>query len=392
MSLSSIWKSQNGEFSTKRIQAMVGLAGDGKLRDGNKASEEFRDFLTNVPSSMLARYANECFDDEKFPEASSALQDVINEAGRRLGFTVQNGLYRGKPNEIGNDGLWTSDDLAIILEVKTTTNYAMDLDTFANYRKKLVLQNKITLEKSSILIVIGRGEKTDSLEAQVRGSRHAWDIRLISVEMLMRLVTVKEDLETPQALQKIRHILQPREYTKVDDIIDLVFTAAKDAKEEEKLQQGIGPSEEGEKKLPNVNFRDACIERVEAQLGILLVKRSAGLYSTSDENLATICLNSKKYETGKNPGYWFGFHTYQKDILEKYKSGWIAFGCGSEKTILLIPIKDFVVWTDDLNTTIKENGYYWHVQITEIKGAFMLRLKEGKSPVDLTKYLIKIFI
>src|SRR2546425_12216236 len=121
MSLTSLWKSQKGELASKHVQAMVGLAGDGKLRDGSKASEEFREFLTNVPSSMLARYANQCLGEGKFLEASSALQDVINEVGRRLGFKVQNGLYRGKVNEIGNDGLWHSDDAsAIILEVKTT--------------------------------------------------------------------------------------------------------------------------------------------------------------------------------------------------------------------------------------------------------------------------------
>jgi hypothetical protein len=107
---------------------MIGLAGDGKLRDGSKASEEFREFLTNVPSIMLGRYANECLGAEKFSEASAALQDVINEVGRRLGFKVQNGLYRGKVNEIGNDGLWHSDDSsAIILETKTTDTYTIEL-------------------------------------------------------------------------------------------------------------------------------------------------------------------------------------------------------------------------------------------------------------------------
>ena len=177
MSLTSLWKSQKEEFTAKHIQAMVGLAGDGKLRDGSEASKEFREFLTNVPSSLLSRYATECLGDEKFSEASSALQDVINEVGRRLGFKVENGLYRGKVNEIGNDGLWHSDgNAAIILEVKTTATYAIDIDTLANYRKKLAAEGKIGLEKSSILIVVGRTEKTDSLEAQVRGSRHAWDI------------------------------------------------------------------------------------------------------------------------------------------------------------------------------------------------------------------------
>jgi hypothetical protein len=176
MLLASLWKSEKDEVAVKHIQAIVGLAGDGKLRDDNKTSEEFREFLTTIPSDMLVKYANECLGPEKFPEGGCALQDVINEVGRRLGFKVQNGLYRGKVNEIGNDGLWKSDDgSSIILETKTTDAYTINLETLADYRKKLAAEKQIELEKSSILIVVGRNE-TDSLEAQVRGSRHAWDI------------------------------------------------------------------------------------------------------------------------------------------------------------------------------------------------------------------------
>ncbi len=60
MSLTTLWKSQKNEFLSKHAQAMVGLAGDGKLRDGNSTSTEFREFLAHVPSEVLGRYANEC--------------------------------------------------------------------------------------------------------------------------------------------------------------------------------------------------------------------------------------------------------------------------------------------------------------------------------------------
>lgn len=222
----------------------------------------------------------------------------------------------------------------------------------------------------------------------MRGSRHAWDIRLISFEMLMRLVAVKEDLETPQALQKIRQILQPREYTKVDAIIDLVFSAAKDAKEEEVLQQEIEPAEEAEKKFSPVNFREACITRIQNHLGVLLVKRSLSLYSSADDKIAVLCINSRKYETGRKTGFWFGFHRHQKETLENYNSGYIAFGCGSEQTIIEIPLKIFGGWLKDLNTTEMEDRFFWHVHIHEVKGKYMLVQRAGGNPVDLTKYLI----
>jgi len=56
----------------------------------------------------------------------------------------------------------------------------------AQYRSRLVEEGKIDREKSSLLIVVGRQE-TGDLEAQIRGSRHAWDIRLLSADSLLKL-------------------------------------------------------------------------------------------------------------------------------------------------------------------------------------------------------------
>jgi len=388
MSLTSLWKSQQTELSAKHIQAMVGLAGDGKLRDGNNASKEFREFLSHVSSEVLARYANECLGAEKFAEASSALQDVINEVGRRLGFEAENGLYRGKVNDIGHDGLWRSDDdSAIILEVKTTDTYTIDLDTLANYRKALGTAKEINFEKSSILIVVGRSD-TGSWEAQVRGSRHAWDIRMISVDALLRLVTVKEELEDPQVVGKIRQILRPKEYTKVDEIIDLVFSAAEDVKKEENLQQDI-QSEDGEKKFTPVNFRDECIARVQSKLKTLLIKRSSALYSSADEETAVFCLNSREYGSENQPRYWFAFHPHQKETLSKYPKGYVAFGCGSAQRIMLIPSGDFVPWLKRFHITDLGDRMYWHVRINCDDDKISLVTKAGETHPDITKFLMK---
>jgi len=389
MSLTSLWKSQEGELASKHVQAMVGLAGDGKLRDGGDASKEFREFLTNVPSEMLARYANECLGVEKFAEAGSALQDVINEVGRRLGFTVQNGLYRGKVNEIGNDGLWSSDEpAAIILEVKTTDAYTIDLDTLANYRRKLAAETKIDLDRSSILIVVGRSD-TDSLEAQVRGSRHAWDIRLISVDALLRLVALKEKLEDPQVVAKIRQILRPKEYTKVDQIIDLVFSTAEDVKKEEELQQEAESAQEGEKKFTPVDFRDACITKLQNHLKAVLVKRSAALYSSADEQIGVICLNSRAYVRGSRSGYWFGFRRHQRDTIVAYPEGYAAFGCGSANTLIVVPAKTFASWLEKFHTTDDGERFYWHVRISEEASKLTMITKAGVRAIDVSQYLVK---
>jgi hypothetical protein len=227
------------------------------------------------------------------------------------------------------------------------------------------------------------------LEAQVRGSRHAWDIRLISVEALLRLVTVKEELEDPQVVQKIQQILRPKEYTKVDEIIDLVFSAAKDVKEEEKIQHEIEPAEEGGKRFTPVNFREACIIRLQAQLKTVLIKRTAALFSSSDEKVGIICLNSRRHEQGKHSKYWFAFHPHQKETIAKYSQGYVAFGCGSAELIVFIPAKEFVGWLERFWTTELEDRFYWHVRIVGDKAKLTMDTKAGFKPTDVTQYLVK---
>jgi len=78
-----------------------------------------------------------------------------------------------------------------------------------------------------MLIVVGR-QDTGDLEAQVRGSRYAWDIRMISTDALLKLVKLKENAGDPATTRKIRSVLTPMEYTRLDEMIDIMFTAAAD--------------------------------------------------------------------------------------------------------------------------------------------------------------------
>ncbi len=99
-------------------------------------------------------------------------------AWKATGYKVTNGRYQGTTKAVGYDGLWASPEgHAIVAEVKTTDAYRISLDNLANYRDRLRADGDIPAT-SSILLIVGR-EDTGELEAQVRGSRHAWDMRLI---------------------------------------------------------------------------------------------------------------------------------------------------------------------------------------------------------------------
>jgi hypothetical protein len=126
MALHDLWKTNREELKHKHIQQIISIAGEGKLLDGNSTSAEFRELLSNVPSSQLKQYAQQCLND-KFDGSGFALQDIVNQVAVRLGFQVKEGRYRGQRGQYGHDGLWTlSNGHTIIVEVKTTDAYSIN--------------------------------------------------------------------------------------------------------------------------------------------------------------------------------------------------------------------------------------------------------------------------
>jgi len=138
MALVDLWKTNRAQFDEKQVHQVIAFAGSGKLLDGSLTSKEFREYLSIVGSSHLIRYADQCLT-TKFDGSGLALQDIVNELGRRLGFEVTGGRYRGATGQNGYDGLWQFDGgRSIVVEVKTTDAYRMDMNVFAAYRKGLI--------------------------------------------------------------------------------------------------------------------------------------------------------------------------------------------------------------------------------------------------------------
>jgi hypothetical protein len=242
--------------------------------------------------------------------------------------------------------------------------------------------------------VVGR-EDTGDLEAQIRGSRHAWDIRLLSIDSLFRLVSIREEVEGPSVARKICDILIPREYTRVDGIIDLVFATTSEARSEmpeEEISEAVSShtaTAEGRKpKFTPVSFHDECITRIQEKLKTSLIRRSKATFIAPNKDTALICAVSREHSTSMGIGYWFAFHTHQRDYLSTFGNAYVAFGCGSAASILLIPFKDFQIWLKGMNMTHTEDREYWHVQIIRKGGKFILLQKANIKRVDLTGYCI----
>ncbi len=392
MPLLDLWLSSRQELERKHVRQIIAIAGDGQLIDDSQASSEFREFLSHVISDLLREYADQCLQD-KFDDQGFALQDIINEVGKRLGFEVWYGRYRGKKGEIGYDGVWSFpsyDERRVehyfVIEIKTTDAYRINQNRISGYRESLLKQGRIPDNvNSSVLIVVGR-EDTGDLEAQIRGSQHSMSTRIISIDALMQLMKLREEVENPHLIRQIWNVLVPRDFTKLDGIVELLFSTAEDVKQDE--PETIQPHPETDITKTTASFRDACIERLEVCLQHSLVQRSRVTYSSPDSKLALVCLISKVYPQAGIDWFWFGVRPHQLDYLDQAEESYIAFGCGSENLLLLVRPLEFREWTKGLNFTEDEDRFHWHVRIVNETGRLFLPQKEGAQRIEVTNYLL----
>lgn len=397
-SVIELWDKNKDLFYEKKIQQILRFIGEGKLKDKNNTSQELRQFLEIIPTSLLIRYADECLGDG-FKDSGLVLQDIVNQIGIRLGFRVKHGRYRGSKNEIGFDGLWiSSDSFSLVVEVKTTDAYRIDLNKLAKYRTDLANKKDIKIEDSSVLIVVGRND-TGDLESQIRGSRHAWDIRLISTDALLRLLILKEKLNDAKTSHQINSTLRPLEYTKVDRLIDLVFVTAQDLEIDDEDINDIEEREstniiqEKNKKNKNnkqrVNFHSDCVTVISKNLKNIFIKESKTLYKDKEGNLGFSLAVSKEYNTSSyDAKYWYAFHPYQRDFLNEVKSPFVTFGCGSSEKVVKIPFRILLNELPYMWVTENDKRMYWHVNIFERDEMFMLQIPKKSKYLDITKYII----
>ena len=339
MPLLALWSSNPNAIGQFTAEQIVAAAGSGDLRDNSDCAQELREYLSQVTSQKLQEYTDRCLASH-FTKSGSVLQDLINELGRRLDYTVTNGRYQGTVNSIGYDGIWVSPEgYTIIVEVKTTDAYRISLDTIAAYREKLLTAAQVA-SPSSVLIVVGR-EDTGELEAQVRGSRHAWDMRLISADALIKLIQLKENAEGPDTGRKIRSLLVPREYTRLDEMVDVMFTTAKDVEsvseavdmeEEQAAEVGDAPAKiKGTWEFTDSRAlqakRDEIIAALGSREGTPLIKESRALYWSPGHNERAAFTISKHYARKGGPHYWYAYHTQWDEFLKDGERSYFVLGC-----------------------------------------------------------------
>lgn len=400
MFLKKSWEQSPDDLLNKTIQQIVAMAGDGVLRDNSVCAQELRWFLQRVGRDNLLTYAQYCLD-EPFQLSGFVLQDIINEVGRRLGFDVTHGIYRGKSNQNNYDGLWEIGNWSFIIEVKTTDAYSISLDKIANYLKELELAQ--AGGDVSCLIVVGRKD-TATLEDQLRGSRHNWDMRIIGVDALFRALELRELSEAPELSSRLVEILKPQEFTRVDQILMMAFEFATDreeALENMSSNSGFDGAVERNTDVENASARSVISdrtgiedlkvligERLAKEFNVSLTRKRSSFESRAD-GLRFCVAVSKPYDNFS--GHWFAYNPRQSEFLNDAKHGFFVLGHLDTGKAFRIPVRKMDEMALEIHTTVPnadESKKYYHIHSRSREDGEFLLTRRGHSEINITEYEI----
>lgn len=389
--LIEMWEEDKDNIESKSVSQLVKFTGNGNLNSYNTC-KQIRDYFSVIDSNKLASYAKECID-TKFPEGGFILQDIINEIGKRLDFEVQFGEYHS-----GSDGLWKTHDVhSFIIESRTSSDFPIILDKLDKYRQSFINNGSVLKEKSSILIIIGRGRTID-LERQIRGSEYSKDIRIVSVEALVNLLKLKESINDKKTVQQIYEILKLKEITKIDKVIEIIYLTMQDISLDINLEyenQLINKDSEdiltyeNEESIEEVYLKS--IDKISKRLSTRLSKAVNTFYSTTDLSYGVQMRLCRKGDPRSNfDRYWFKCGQYHFNNLNEYESKYFAFICGTMENLFLIPADIIFKYKDRMSFSGQGPSTNWFVRIyvpNVCSSKYYLHLSVPEAEdIDVTQY------
>jgi hypothetical protein len=136
-------------------------------------------------------------------------------------------------------------------------------------------------------------------------------------------------------VKQIRQLLQPFEYTKIDRIIDVIFTTAVSVESQQEIEQdvpkiefeGREPGKQIRTNLESLNAkRHQAVEAFATLKGKELVKRSATFFWSTDKKFRVCCAVSKRYESDYQPS-WYAYHPKWDAFLAEGEEAYFIISC-----------------------------------------------------------------
>lgn len=202
------------------------------------------------------------------------------------------------------------------------------------------------------------------------------------------------------------------EYTRLDQMIDVVFTTARDVEsatqaelpeEDDEVQDSNRPEPQAESSISVEKpkgvweFTDsglldekrqdivACFGR---RQGAAFVKKSRALFWDPGHQKRLACTISKRYLRGSYP-YWYAYHPEWDEFLSEGNESFLILGCMDLPFAFSLPWAVLHSSLNGLNTTTtKDNRTYWHIHLAEVAGHYTVNLPKRASTLPLDEYRI----
>ena len=189
-------------------------------------------------------------------------------------------------------------------------------------------------------------------------------------------------------------MLKPFEYTKIDKIIEVIFTATQNVEAQKEIQPSteevvesreVGKQARTDLELLNAR-RQQAVDTFATIKRVNLVRRSTTLFSDADKKLRVCCAVSKRYEKDYQP-YWYAYHPAWDTFLAEGQESFFVLACMDRQEGFAIPYSWLSANKLNLNTTDRGEKSYWHLPITTLdSGDLALNLSKIGTKVSLAQF------
>ncbi|MFL5294810.1 MAG: hypothetical protein ACJ798_00370, partial [Phenylobacterium sp.] len=205
-----------------------------------------------------------------------------------------------------------------------------------------------------------------------------------------------------------RSLLIPREYTRLDRMVDVMFSTAADietaaSESPDLLEPDMGakvvtatdskdPREKTPYEFTDSNLlqrkRELILEALSRREGRSLIRKSRALYSSVDHEVRAALTISKRYPN--RVLYWYAYHPQWDAFLSEASRSFLVLGSMDLDYALAIPRDVFSPLLGSLNTTTRDGSTYWHIHLVDHDGELSLVRSQGAGVVPLAKYRLPL--
>ena len=169
------------------------------------------------------------------------------------------------------------------------------------------------------------------------------------------------------------------EYTRLDNMIDVIFATATDVEsaiaeantDTETQDEPVAKEDSLKSAWQFTDFalldskRAKIVDAVANRIGAKLIKKSRALFWDAAHERRVACSVSKRYTKRSSYPYWYAYHPEWDEFLKGGFDSYFVLGCMDLDVAFVIPLKTISAYLSKLNTTTTDKKTYWHIHLVE---------------------------